>query len=310
MALPVLTAHHKARHKGATNHEREDVVLTRPAGKGAHIIVLGNEKGGSGKSTTAMHIIMGLVEQGRSVAAIDLDSRQRTLSRYLENRNAHALEKSLDLALPLIRTLHKSKANLIDSAEAEERANFTETLAELSVAHDVVVIDCPGSDTYMARLAHSVADTIVTPLNDSFVDLDLLARVNRDSYEVETPSLYAEMVWEARKRRAMADRGQIDWIVMRNRVATLNARNKARVEKVLAKLARRIGFRFVPGLSERVVYREMFLKGLTLVDLRQKPNTKGGLTMSEVAARQELRQLVMALNLPPVKEPMELVQEA
>ncbi len=285
-------------------------MLVRPVTKGAHIIVLGNEKGGSGKSTTAMHIVMGLVDQGRTVAAIDLDSRQRSLTRYLENREAYTKKKNLDLAQPPVRTLSRSSAGIVAEAEAEERALFTETLAELGAGHDVVVIDCPGSDTYMARLAHAVADTIVTPLNDSFVDLDLLARVNRDSYEVESPSLYAEMVWEARKRRAVADRGQIDWIVMRNRVATLNARNKMRVEKVLEKLARRIGFRFIPGLSERVVYREMFLKGLTLVDLRQNSDERGGLTMSEVAARQELRRLVTALNLPSVEQMAKVAQEA
>lgn len=275
----------------------------RPRG-GAHVIVLGNEKGGSGKSTTAMHIVVGLLSQGRRVAAIDLDARQRSLSRYLENRRTFSDAHGVALSMPAHAVVARSDFPSVDAAQAEERARFTDTLSAMAAEAEVVVIDCPGSDTYLARLAHAHADTIVTPLNDSFVDLDLLARVEGDGLEVAKPSLYAEMVWEARKRRAMADRGSIDWIVMRNRVGMLNARNKARVERVLAKLAKRIGFRFIAGLSERVIYRELFLKGLTLMDLREAGLAQSGLgnlgslSMSHVAARQELRRLIEALNLP------------
>lgn len=264
-----------------------------------HVIVLGNEKGGSGKSTTAMHIIVGLLKAGWRVAAVDLDSRQRTLSRYLENRRTYAEGNGLTLPMPDFSVVHRSDAPTTDAAQADERAGFNDALEALMFDADVVVVDCPGSDTYLSRLAHAHADTLITPLNDSFVDLDLLARIDPETFEVESLSLYAEVVWESRKRRAMSDRGAIDWVVMRNRVGSLNARNKARVEQVLAKLARRIGFRFVPGLSERVVYRELFLKGLTLNDMRISGVIgRGGLTMSHVAARQEVRRLLDALNLP------------
>ncbi|GGO14558.1 ATPase [Iodidimonas muriae] len=272
--------------------------------RGAHILVLGNEKGGSGKSTTAMHLLMALAAQGRRVAAIDLDSRQRSLSRYLENRSRFIADNSVSLEVPVVHTIARSELNSVDAAKAEEKERLMAALSELRSLCDVVVIDSPGSDTNLARLAHAQADTIVTPLNDSFVDLDLLARVNSTSYEIEGPSHYAEMVWEARKHRAIADRSQIDWIVMRNRVSSLNARNKARVEKVLAALAKRVGFRFIPGLNERVIYRELFLKGLTLVDLKKTAGlgVSQSLTMSQVAARNELRRVVEALNLPPVAE--------
>ncbi|GAB4576925.1 MAG: division plane positioning ATPase MipZ [Rhodothalassiaceae bacterium] len=269
--------------------------------QGAHIIVLGNEKGGSGKSTTAMHLITALLYEGRSVAAIDLDSRQKSLARYMENRQAFNARKGIALPMPDIEVIPRSDARSRDEAEAEERETFERLLGRMRTAYDVLVIDSPGSDTWLSRLAHASADTIVTPLNDSFVDLDLLARVNAETYEIEKPSHYAEMVWEARKHRALRDRGQIDWIVIRNRVTVLNARNKARVEHVLEKLSRRIGFRFLPGLSERVIFRELFLKGLTLVDLKAtgRAGATGALTMSQVAARQEIRRLVEALGLPP-----------
>lgn len=268
--------------------------------RSGHVLVLGNEKGGSGKSTTAMHLIAALMADGHSVAALDLDSRQRSLSRYLENRRAFAEAANLVLETPAHWLLEPSAKDSGRAAQAEEAARFDETLSAARAGHDVVVIDCPGSDTHLARLAHARADTLITPLNDSFVDLDLLARIDRDSYKVEGPSLYAEMVWEARKRRAVADRGHIDWIVMRNRVSALKARNKARVERTLEDLAKRIGFRFVAGLSERVIYRELFPKGVTLVDLRH-PGLReklGAMTMTQVAARQELRRLIASLSLP------------
>ncbi|WP_313982073.1 division plane positioning ATPase MipZ [Iodidimonas nitroreducens] len=276
----------------------------------AHILVLGNEKGGSGKSTTAMHILMALADRGLRVAAIDLDSRQRSLSRYLENRSQFIAQKGIDLPLPTVLTLQPSDKDLKQAAQEEDKETLSRALAQLSVDCDVVIIDCPGSDSPLSRMAHALADTILTPLNDSFVDLDLLARVDRDRYEVEAPSLYAEMVWEARKRRAMADRGQIDWIVMRNRVATLHARNKQRVETVLAKLSRRVGFRYIPGLSERVIYRELFLKGLTLVDMKKTAGLEVGasLTMSQVSARNELRRVVEALNIPALRKKTEAAE--
>ena len=266
-----------------------------------HIIVLGNEKGGSGKSTTAMHIILSLIEDDLAVACLDLDFRQQTLSRYLENREEFARGKGIHLPMPIHRVLVRSKLPVVEKAQAEERERLEEIFAELRDKADVIIVDCPGSDSYMSRLVHSHADTLITPMNDSFVDLDLLARIDPDTMAVEGPSVYSEMVWESRKRRAMRDRGAIDWIVIRNRIASLEARNMQRIRRVLADLGRRIGFRSVPGLGERVIYRELFLKGLTLLDLRRADLGADGveeLTMSQVAARQELRRLIDDLHLP------------
>lgn len=266
-----------------------------------HIIVLGNEKGGSGKSTTAMHIILSLIEDDLVVASLDLDFRQQTLSRYLENREDFARKKGIHLPMPLHRVLERSELSVVEQAQTEERDRLEVIFSEIRDQVDVIVIDCPGSDNYISRLVHSHADTLVTPMNDSFVDLDLLARVDADDLSIEGPSAYSEMVWESRKRRAMRDRGAIDWIVIRNRIAHLEARNMKRIRNVLGDLGRRIGFRAIPGLGERVIYRELFLKGLTLLDLRRADLGSDGveeLTMSQVAARQELRRLIDDLHLP------------
>jgi chromosome partitioning protein len=262
-----------------------------------HTIVLGNEKGGSGKTTSAMHVIASLLSEGLRVGSIDLDSRQRSLSRYVENRRNWSTTNDVPLALPDHHVIELSDADSTADRQREERVRFEEVYAGLTAVNDVIVIDSPGSDTFLSRLGHAVADTIITPMNDSFVDFDLLAQVNPDTYEVKRPSLYAEMVWDARKRRAIADGGTIDWIVMRNRLSSLDAKNKRRVEQGLEALSQRIGFRIAPGFGERVIFREMFPSGLTLLDLREK-GTGAGLSMSHVAARAEVRQLIATLELP------------
>lgn len=271
----------------------------RIVGARPHVIVLGNEKGGSGKSTTAMHIVVSLLREGIPVGTIDLDSRQKSLTRYLENRTAYMARQGLDMPMPSVEVVQRSALRNADQAEAEEKRRFEEAYERLAGDVAVIVVDCPGSDTFLSRLAHTAADTLVTPVNDSFVDLDLLARVDAKSHTVSGPSLYAEMVWKARQRRSLADGGHIDWVVLRNRVGALHAKNKGRVQRVLAELSRRIGMRFVSGLGERVIYRELFLRGLTLLDLKDTGGLDGrGLTLSHVAARQELRALMDALNLP------------
>lgn len=261
-----------------------------------HIIVVGNEKGGSGKSTSAMHIVVSLLERNYSVAIIDLDARQKSLARYIENRQAYADQHNLKLSMPSVHILERAAGDTIEAIEQQDEVNFASLLDDLNGKNDFILIDCPGSDSFLSRLAHISADTLITPLNDSFVDVDLLAVVNPDTYKVERLSLYSEMVWEARKRRAMKDRGTIDWIVMRNRTSALDAKNKRRVHDVLTQLQKRVAFRYVPGFGERVIYRELFPKGLTLVDF--KNNGRERMTMSHVAARQEIRRLMDDLKLP------------
>lgn len=264
-----------------------------------HMIVLGNEKGGSGKSTTAMHIIVTLLYEGCRVGVIDLDARQKTIASYIKNREDYCKTNGHSLPMPVVKILPSSSLRDRDDADTDERQRFLETIETLASKVDVIVIDCPGNDTHLARLAHAGADTLVTPVNDSFVDIDLLAKVDPETLQIEGGSLYSDMVWEARKFRLATDGSSLDWVVLRNRLGNLNARNKQAVEHVLSKLSKRIGFRYISGLGERVIYRELFLKGLTLMDLKNVGGIDGkGLTMSHVAARQEMRSLMDSLALP------------
>ncbi len=267
------------------------------AGHTPHIIVIGNEKGGSGKSTTAMHLIAGLLHRGLAVGSIDLDAGQATLTRYVENRRRTNSENSLELALPDHRRLPPSDLDSAAAAAADDKYRLEHCVSELAASNNVIVIDTPGSDIAISRHAHSLADTLVTPLNDSYVDLDLLAAVNPGSHRVVHPSRYAEMVWEQKKVRAMSGGRAIDWVVMRNRVGSLASRNNAAMDRSLGELAGRIGFRIAPGFTERVIFRELFLQGLTLLDLRT-PGVTQRMNSSHIAARQEVRQLLVAIGLP------------
>lgn len=264
----------------------------------AHIIVLGNEKGGSGKSTTAMHVTTALLRSGYPVGVIDMDLRQQSLLAYVRNRSATVEREGIALPLPETYALEGSDEDSQRAAGAEEEGRFADALNRLD-ANRFIVIDCPGSHTRYAQMAHSTADTLITPMNDSLIDFDLLARLDPATGDVLGPSIYSEMVWSARQLRAKAGLKPVDWVVLRNRMATIDAKNKRRVGDALSVLAKRIGFRLVPGFSERVIFRELFLQGLTLLDLGAAGG--GRLTMSNIAARQELRDLMRALDLPDVE---------
>jgi len=186
------------------------------------------------------------------------------------------------------------------AAEADERARFEGALEEVIGAVDFAIVDTPGSDTYLSRLAHTWADTLLTPLNEQLHrPRSFGARRSRHA-QIVRPSIYAEAVWKQRQLRAVQGGRPVDWVVMRNRLSSLAARNKRDMGTVIEALARRIGFRTAVGLSERVIYKELFLNGLTLLDLKRG---SGGpsLTLSHVAARQEVRDLVAALNLPATR---------
>jgi len=268
-----------------------------PAPDRAHVVVIGNEKGGSGKSTTALHIAVTLLCEGARVATLDLDARQATLGRYVENRAAYVRRKAIELPMPIHFAVPLSTLEDGAAARTDERARLEAALEQVIDAVDFVIIDTPGSDTHLSRLAHTWADTLLTPLNDSFIDLDLLARIDPDTLKIVRPSIYAEAVWKQRQIRAVQGGRPVDWVVMRNRLSSLAARNKRDMATVIEALAKRIGFRVAAGLSERVIYKELFLNGLTLLDLK-RGNVGPSLTLSHVAARQEVRDLVAALNLP------------
>ena len=269
--------------------------------KAAHVIVLGNEKGGSGKSTIAMHLAVALLKAGWRVATIDTDSRQQSLTHYVENRRRTSAILERPLELPSHFAVPLADGDRLRDVEDREFRAFAEVIGRAGREADFVIIDTPGNDTNLSRIGHASADTLVTPMNDSFLDFDLLAKLDPDSLEIKSPSLYAEFVWDCRKRRLIASRANLDWIVMRNRVSSTEARNKRKVATAVERVSSRIGCRIAAGFSERVIFRELFPLGLTMLDL-PLPGLAMPLTMSHIAARQEVRELLATLRLPGVEK--------
>ncbi len=266
----------------------------------AHVIVLGNEKGGSGKSTTAMHIFAALARSGHRVGAIDLDTRQKSYFRYLENRQIHKQKHNYsdqELPMPLMREVQASDNVDRDVAEQEELERFTAAVQEIYGSCDFLIIDCPGTDSYLSRLGHAAADTVITPMNDSYIDFDLLAKYDPYNEEIIGPSIYADMVWECRKLRAESQLPPLDWIVMRNRYNPNVDRAKFSVSEQLTKLSQRIGFRVAAGFAERMIYRDLFLAGLTVLDI-ETPEGDPSARDAYLAARREIGDLVAQLRLP------------
>lgn len=251
----------------------------------AHIIVIGNEKGGSGKSTVAMHVIVGLLRLGYKVGSIDLDSHQATLTNYMKNRWQHLKETRDTFPSPEHVHIDRAEAASVTENRDQERWRIETVVKELSLNNDFIVIDTPGSDRFMSLVGHSLADTLITPLNDSFIDLDVLAKIDPHTHTMVKPSIYSDMVRDIKNKNQ-----DLHWFIMRNRISSMESRNKQIMGRLVEDLQEPLGYTLIPGLSERVVFRELFLKGLTLLDLRE--GDRNSLSMSNINARQEVRHLI------------------
>jgi chromosome partitioning protein len=270
---------------------------TAAQAKRARVIVIGNEKGGSGKSTVAMHLAVALLKSGHSVASLDLDSRQKTFTHYIENRHAWAQQTGINLEIPDHHYfVEKMDHPTAEDEEADGNA-LVDQLGGLARSRDFIVIDTPGRHSHLGRLAHALADTLITPMNDSFVDLDVLAAVDRETLGVTGPSHYAAMVEEAQQKRAQNGVAAADWVVLRNRLAMLDSRNSRCVGECLDELSAMLDFRCVEGLAERVIFREFFLRGLTALDTLDAKTLGTRPTLSHVTARLEVDALLKAINL-------------
>jgi len=259
----------------------------------ASVIVVGNEKGGAGKSTIAIHTATALLHGEAKVAVLDLDLRQQSTAHFFAHRRAWLDANGATAPMPVATGLD---ADLAKATEEDALARFQDAFAKARDEADFVLIDTPGSDTAISRAAHGLADLIVTPMNDSFVDFDMLGVVDPVTLELKRHSLYSETVWNSRKARAVNERKQIDWVVLRNRLAPTEARNRKRLDERVEALSRKVGFRIGPGLRDRVIYRELFPFGLTVADLSPQIRPVA-MSLQHVAARQELRALMGALGL-------------
>ena len=257
----------------------------------AKIIVIGNEKGGAGKTTIAMHLIASLLHLKFKIMSVDVDVRQGSLTKYIKNRDEYAKAYNLNIQMP----------DHYEIKEDYDQEAVKELIQQQVPKNDFIIIDTPGSNSILSQLVHSYADIIITPINDSFIDLDLIAHVDGKNLKISKPGIYSQMVWEQKMKRMKRDQGSIDWIVMRNRIAAVDAHNKRNMEKMMAQLSSRLGCKIAPGFGERVIFRELFLKGLTLLDLKAQ-GLHFNFSTSHIIARQELLSLINKLNIPIVQK--------
>lgn len=265
----------------------------RPLRTAPFVIVVGNEKGGSGKTTLAMHVAIALLKAGQSVGVVDLDGHQPSLTRYIENRRIWARYRQINLEIPQHRHVAAAQGDSVHENEAEDLAAFEAAIAGLDGSSRFLVIDTPSADGYLMRLAHLIADTLLTPLQDSFLDLGTLALTDPVTGEVTRTGRYASMVCEARKKRRLVDSRFLDWIVIPNRCCA-----ERLIGHSLGELGQRIGFRDLEGCAERPVYRRLFALGLTALDAADEATLGEPPNAAYLAAREEMSGLMTQLKLP------------
>jgi chromosome partitioning protein len=268
------------------------------APKPAHVIVVGNEKGGSGKSTIAVHVVVALARAGHRVATIDLDSHNKTLTHFIEDRCNWAKRSGVALEIPDSFCLTEAEGFRRDDNERADRDALIKVVASVEHSYDFLVIDTPSADGYLTWLALGIADTLITPLNDSFVDFDALGNIDPVTYALIEPSKYAKMVRDERRARRQFDHSDIDWVVMRNRLSTLHSRSTDRLTQALSDLGLQLGFRCARGFTERAIYRDLFPRGLTVLDAIDEPALGKRHIQSHRNAREEVQALIATLKLP------------
>ena len=300
---------------------RTSVVPSRGAQSPPHVVVIGNQKGGSGKSTFAMHIIVALLKAGKRVASFDLDLNQQTLTRYLGNRHEWDRKHEQKLELPdhypvteegrgaalrrFISRIKKigraHKHDFIGSSAPSHRTDLRQFISQLKKIgrahkHDFIVIDTPCGVQHLGLIAHGMADTLITPINDSLVDLDVLVAMEQSDLEPQ-PSVYAKMVWRALEARRKVSGRATDWIVVRNRLESAESSNQRQITQVLDVIQSTLGCRIARGLLERPVYREFFAAGLTVFDQIEGLKSAAESSQSNLLARIDVQNLIREIGL-------------
>jgi chromosome partitioning protein len=225
------------------------------------IIVFGGIKGGTGKSTLAFHIATCAHMNNKKIVTIDCDFPQFSFSKYYENRKKN---KSLDEKL-IWQNHHK----ITDLTK----------LPDMIEKDTVYLIDTPGKyDPHITKI-HGMADIIISPVNDSFLDIDTIMKLDQGKWAM--PGYYYETIMENKKYKKDSM-----WIVVRNRSTHINSKHKRTVEERLTELSKRINFTLMQGLRERTIFRELFNEGSTVLDVESKK-----MSLSHLAAKMEVKLL-------------------
>ncbi|MBL1241901.1 MAG: AAA family ATPase [OCS116 cluster bacterium] len=257
----------------------------------SRVIVLGNEKGGTGKTTLAIHLLLGLQAKGARVAAIDLDGRAAGFSKFLENREAWAKHSRQNIYTPPFFTVSPSQNKDVAQREQEDFAAFAGAVEKLEHISDYLILDLPSGDTYLGRLAHSMADILITPLNDGFLDVNILGDVDDEDFSVKHINPYGKYVLDCLNRRKNIDGKGFTWLLVKNRVSSLGAKHKLKIDKALNNLAEKLGAKIATNIGDRVIFRELYAMGLSVFDVLDK-QTGVKATASHNEAKKEVLDLI------------------
>lgn len=247
------------------------------------IIVFGHEKGGTGKSTLTIHVAIGLKMQNYTVGVIDLDARQGTSIRFLTRR------ERLDLMVP------DQYFGILNSTSDSKEIAFKEDEIALKTAItkmrdlDYIIIDTRGSNNNFTQLAINFCDKLITPINDSVLDIDMLISIGSKDQVFFGP--YTQTVWEQKKQRNLQNNMKpIDWYLIRNRVSPIVTKNTNNCTAMLETICRKIGCKLGPSITERVIYKETLDRGLLLFDLQDQASISNFQTFSK--AYEDISRLV------------------
>jgi chromosome partitioning protein len=250
-----------------------------------------------------MHLAVGLIKAGRRVATLDIDFEGRTLSQYIHNRLGFAQANELALDTPAHYRVTDALSNTKSGETETAEINFiSSAIAAAESDHDFIIIDTPSVLTKSNLFAHALADTVISPINDSFLDLDAIVPSTEMTQEIAR-SAYTAAIHRAREARELVTSRTIEWLVIPNRVfSSLDTRNERTIRMAIEEASLRLGFRIAPGIAELLVYRQLFPKGLTAFDPMEESllGVKPGI--SHVLARQDLRQLTSLVNFTPDRE--------
>ncbi|MDR1694029.1 MAG: division plane positioning ATPase MipZ [Lactobacillaceae bacterium] len=257
--------------------------------KKAHIIVVSNEKGGTGKSTISMHLATLLLYEGYNVATIDMDGRQGTFTKYIENRKKYNQKSYINLPI----SYHLSFS--IDDEDGSNPELIGRHIKDLAKKYDAIIIDTPGTKNYLFDEAHKYADTLITPISDSLLDLNVMADIDFNTKKIGKPGHYANHIWDVKKYLAARNKPYLNWVVAGNRISSFNSKNKTKVMEYLERLSKLYGFKLFFGIKDRAIYKELFLDGLTILDMNND-RLKMKMSISHIAAKREIRKLAELIS--------------